>query len=127
MSSDLFDAEDPKGISIDLEMNVHNTLFLTALGKEERDHGERGEEMVTFTFHPDERGIGQARKMRDALDNWARHAGGVEIQTNMPPKLKALLDALYEWRDSLPALPGDKSDGVAGALIHATDEWRSVG
>jgi hypothetical protein len=127
MSSDLFDAEDHKGISIDLEMNVHNTLFLTALGKDERDYGERGEEMVTFTFRPDERGIDQARKMRDALDGWLRHLGAPEPETNMPPKLKALLDALYEWRDSLPALPGDSSDGVAGKLIQATDDWRSIG
>jgi hypothetical protein len=51
---------------------------------------------------------------------------GDEVQQNMHPKLKALLDALYEWRDSLPALPGDKPEGVAGKLIQATDEWRSV-
>jgi len=73
MSSDLFDGEDRKGVSVSLEMNVHNTLFLTALGVEGRDRGDLVEDMVTFTFRPDDEGLKTAREMRDALNEWVRH------------------------------------------------------
>lgn len=73
MSSELFDAEDRQGVSVSLEMNVHNTLFLTAMGVEERDRGELGEDMVTFAFRPDDKGLSAARRLRDALNEWVRH------------------------------------------------------
>jgi len=72
MSADLLDdGEDDEGVSVMVEMNVHNTCFLTLMASKERGSpDEPGEELVTLTLRPNEKGIALAKRLQMAFEVW---------------------------------------------------------